>query len=91
MSDQSVPRQSGPGESPRSVSGRGHRFEKVLPFAPFAGMGTWPKGLVAVLTQIADFGVDRYTSGSSLSQGLGLWPDGSVRFDVAFYTCAGSV
>ncbi|QNI59992.1 hypothetical protein SynBIOSU31_03145 [Synechococcus sp. BIOS-U3-1] len=41
MSDQSVPRQSGPGESPRSVSGRGHRFEAVLSFAPLPG---WAHG-----------------------------------------------
>jgi hypothetical protein len=32
LTDQSVPRQSGPGESPRPVSGRGHRFRVCFCF-----------------------------------------------------------
>ncbi len=47
--------------------------------------------LVAVLTQIADFGAHRYMSGLLVSQQVALWPGQSATFNVAFYTCAGSV
>ncbi len=54
-------------------------------------MGAWSTSLVAVLTQIAEFSVDRYTSGASLSQRVARWPAESATLHVAFYTSAGSV